>query len=347
MNDFNHCEKIKVLIIQTASIGDVILATPIIEILYKKFPNAIVDVLVKKGNETLFEAHPFLNKTLIWDKSQEKYKNLFHNLYYIRQQKYDIVINVQRFLATGILTVFSKAKITTGFKKNPLSLFFTHRIKHIFGNNTHESDRNLSLISWLVEEAEAQVKLYPSKKDESFILNDKSELYITISPASLWFTKQFSKEQWIYFIQNIPVDLMVYFLGGKDDTVLCNDIIEKSNHIKAKNFAGKLTLLQSAALMKNAQMNFVNDSAAMHLCSAVDAAVTAIFCSTVPAFGFGPLSKQSNIVEIHEKLSCRPCGIHGFHKCPKQHFKCSNDININDLLKTIGIEIPEQNNKIY
>jgi heptosyltransferase-2 len=95
--------------------------------------------------------------------------------------------------------------------------------------------------------------------------------------------------------------------------------------------AGNLTFLESAALMKGAKMNFTNDSAPMHLASAVDAPVTVVYCSTIPGFGFGPLSTNSNIVEVREKLSCRPCGLHGRRSCPEKHFKCALDIRADQL----------------
>lgn len=70
-------------------------------------------------------------------------------------------------------------------------------------------------------------------------------------------------------------------------------------------------------------MNYVNDSAPLHIASAMNAPVTAIFCSTVPAFGFGPLRENGRVVETLEKLDCRPCGLHGHQACPKGHFKCA------------------------
>ena len=93
---------------------------------------------------------------------------------------------------------------------------------------------------------------------------------------------------------------------------------------KVINLSGQLSLLQSAALMKGAQMNYVNDSGPLHLCSAMDAPVTAFFCSTIPGFGFGPLSSVKVVLETKEELSCRPCGMHGKSACPLGHFACGN-----------------------
>src|SRR5262245_23366692 len=99
----------KFLIIQTAFIGDVVLATSIVEKLHARFPDAQIDFLLRKGNEALLQKHPLLNEVLIWEKKKDKFKNLFRLLKLIRKRRYDKVINVQRFAATGMLTVFSKA----------------------------------------------------------------------------------------------------------------------------------------------------------------------------------------------------------------------------------------------
>jgi heptosyltransferase-2 len=100
--------------------------------------------------------------------------------------------------------------------------------------------------------------------------------------------------------------------------------------------AGKLNFLSSAALMEKAKMNYTNDSAPLHFASATDAPVTAIFCSTVPAFGFYPLSSKSFIAETDEKLPCRPCSLHGLKACPLGHFKCAYTIPTSKLLATLS-----------
>jgi heptosyltransferase-2 len=163
----------------------------------------------------------------------------------------------------------------------------------------------------------------------------KTAKYITVSPASLWFTKQYPEEKWIEFIKDIDEDIRVYFLGSENDSELCNSIINKSGHSNSMNLAGKLSFLESTALMRDAVMNFMNDSAPLHLASAVNAKITAIFCSTVPSFGFGPMSEDSIIVQTKEKLKCKPCGLHGLKDCPEDHFKCAMTIDKNELLKRI------------
>jgi lipopolysaccharide heptosyltransferase II len=314
------------LIIQTAFIGDVILATAIVEQLHAAFPNAKIDFLLRKGNESLLFQHPFINDVLIWDKKKGKYANLFRLLHSIRQNNYDEVINLQRFTATGLLTVFAGAKRSTGFRKNPLSLFFSQRIAHQLGNGTHEVDRNLQLIKHLCEIKTGKPKLYPSTTDKKEIEALQQKPYICMAPASVWFTKQLPVDKWVELIDGLADNLVVYLIGAPSDQSLCEAIQAKSQHQQLTILAGKLTFLQSAALMEKARMNYTNDSAPMHIASAMNAPTTAIFCSTVPEFGFGPLSTQSTVLQTPLTLACRPCGLHGRRACPEGHFNCAHSI---------------------
>jgi ADP-heptose:LPS heptosyltransferase len=369
----------KFLVIQTAFIGDVVLATALPEKLHSYFPGAQIDFLVRKGNEALLTNHPYLHEVLIWDKKQHKLTNLWRLIRRIRRTKYDKVINVQRFAATGLLTAFSGAKETIGFDKNPLSFLFTRKIPHIVsapatlqpssvtpsapGPTLHEIDRNQRLIAAFTDDRPAKPRLYPSTDDLTKVQAYKNRPYITVSPASVWFTKQFPPEKWAAFLRLVPASYTVYLLGAPSDKELCKQIqalvaadpssglIAAAAHPPSAvhpplpadarqtadiiNLSGQLSFLQSAALMKEASMNYVNDSAPMHFASAVNAPVTAVYCSTIPAFGFGPLSDKKFIVEIKEPLDCRPCGLHGYRACPRGHFHCAYKIQDAQLLQTL------------
>lgn len=318
----------RILIIQTAFIGDVILATPVIEKLKRFFPHSQIDFLLRKGNENLLENNPHLNQIIIWDKKESKFPNLFKIILRIRKSRYDYVINLQRFVSTGLITVFSGAKTKIGFNKNPLSFLFSEKVNHKIGNGIHEVDRNLSLINQLTDESPQMPKLHPSLKDFENVKQYQTEKYVCIAPTSVWLTKQLPHSKWLELIEKLNPDFFIYLVGGSDDKKDCEEVILKSSHKKIHSLAGKLTFLQTAALMKGAEMNYVNDSAPLHIASAMNAPVTAFFCSTIPAFGFGPLSSKSKIVETAVELRCRPCGLHGYKSCPEKHFKCAETISI-------------------
>ncbi len=328
----------KILVIQTAFIGDVVLSTALLESLHKEYPDITLDILVRKGNEALFNNHPFINSVLIWNKKEKKYKHWLQILQQIRNADYDVVINVQRYAATGLWTAFSNAKIKIGFDKNPFSFLFTHKIKHLAEQNgLHEIQKNHELLSAIGDMTLCKPKLHPSSTDVLKITAFQTKPYICIAPASVWFTKQFPMEQWVKFLNDLVFEGTVYIIGGPGDKRLGDTIIASlpNSQNEIVNLAGQLDFLASAALQAKAVLNYVNDSAPMHFATAVNAPVVAIYCSTIPDFGYGPLSAQSFIVQTQQQLTCRPCGIHGKKACPLGHFSCANTIQMQQLLEPL------------
>ena len=328
-------KKSKILIIQTAFIGDVILATPVIEAIHNFDSSIRIDMLVRKGNESILKDHPKINKLWIWNKKENKTRNQWHLIREFKKEKYDTIINLQRFMSSGLFTVFSGAKTTIGFDKNPLSFRFTNKVKHNIKNGTHEVERNLSLLQSFIEKPDGKMRLYPSKEDLEIVKQYQNSKYIIIAPTSVWYTKQYPAHKWIDFINKVDSDINIYLIGGPDDSNAIDDIINKSENNNISNLCGKLSILQSAALMKLSLMNYVNDSAPLHIASAMDAASTAIFCSTTPDFGFGPRSTDGIIIEADINLKCKPCGLHGRSECKEEHFNCANSIDTNKLIQRL------------
>lgn len=321
----------KFLIIQTAFIGDVILATPLIEKIHDYYKGAEIDFMLRKGNESLLSNHPKINKVLIWDKKNGKYPNLIKLLKQVRKNEYDLVLNLQRFASTGFLTWLSKGKRKVGFEQNPFSFAYDNKYKVFFNEGKHETERNLTLLADFGDSVYFKPRLYPTEQNYKNISEYINDDFVIIAPASVWYTKQFHKNKWIELINKLT-DKKVILIGAPSDSSLCDEIISKAEHKNIINLAGKLSFLDSAEIMKHAKMNYVNDSAPMHLASSVNAPTTAIYCSTIPDFGFGPLSDNSKIIEIETELECRPCGLHGKKTCPEGHFDCSMKININKML---------------
>lgn len=144
-------------------------------------------------------------------------------------------------------------------------------------------------------------------------------------------------EHWVNFISQVKEPYTIYLLGGKENFGECEELKNKCGRQNIVILAGRLTMLQSAALMQKAEWNYTHDSAPLHFCSAVNAPVAAIFCSTDPSLGYTPLADRSVIIQTKESLPCRPCGSHGKKSCPLQHFKCGNNIateQLYSLLKT-------------
>jgi lipopolysaccharide heptosyltransferase II len=318
----------RILVIQTAFLGDVILATPVVSELKRLFPDSQIDMLVKKGNESLLKNSPHITNILVFDKSNGKFQSLFRLVRKVRKQHYDLVINLHRFGSSGVITALSGSKSKYGFRKNPFSFLFTKAFPHEIGNGTHEVERNLSLIREFGAVDCKRPELFTSTENDNKIQPWITESYFCCAPASVWMTKQLPIEKWVELINQLKSKGQVYLIGGKDDYNLCDSIADQTGISKEYNLCGQLNLLDSAALMKSAAMNYVNDSGPMHIASAVNAPVSAFFCSTIPEFGFVPLSDHSHVVQIDKKIDCRPCGFHGHKVCPKGTFECGKEIKI-------------------
>lgn len=299
-----------------------ILATAAISEAKRLFPDAKIDVIVKQGNESLLRGNPHINEVFVFDKSNGKIKELRRFRKIFKSASYDITFNFHRFGSSGILTYLSGAKKRYGFKKNPFSFLFTKSFEHQIGDGTHEVTRNMSMLFEFGASDQVKPQLFPAIKDWEITKRFKSTSYYCIAPASVWFTKQLPAEKWVELIKKLGSDSPIYLLGAPNDSALCSEIIEQSKVAHVYNLAGTLSLLESASLIADAKRTFVNDSAPLHIASSMNAPVTAFFLSTVTAFGFGPLSDDATIKEVHG-LSCKPCGLHGHAKCPLNHFDCS------------------------
>ncbi len=317
----------KVLIIQTAFLGDAVLITSLLEKIRTESPETAIHLLVRKGNESIFQAykHACLERVWTYDKSNKRasWLDLRANL---KQESFDKVFVVQRFFGMGLLSLMIGAKQVFGFAKNPLSWFFTKSYSHPFGNGIHEVERNTALLSdWLGD------KVYKPFLNPAQV-SAPAKNYICISPGSVWETKRLPIQKWIDFIHLLPRDQAIVLMGSPTEKHLSDEIEQACSGWPIFNETGKHPLLASTSIFAQSKVNFVNDSGPMHLSSAVNVPTVALFCSTIPDFGFGPLADQSQIIEVSEKLDCRPCGDHGKKNCPLGHYACGNQISTQKMV---------------
>lgn len=334
----------KVLIIQTSFLGDVILTLPVAQAL-KSFDSSIrVSVLIIPEVKNVFENNPFVDEILIYDKRKSPYslKEFFKIIRTVREKNFDTVLCPHRSLRSALITRYSKAQKRIGFNTSATTRYFTEVVQ--YRKNVHEIIRNLSLLEPLgiVHNKILSPELFPSKQDEEFVtdvltrlgIQDKEKI-IAIAPGSVWFTKRFPEYKFTKLLDMLkPAGIPIVLVGGKDDTGLCSMIKVRSNNYNVYNLAGKLTVLQTAELLKRAAILVTNDSAPLHIGNAVGTRVVAIFGSTIPEFGFYPYGKDDVIFQV-SNLPCRPCGIHGRKKCPIKTFDCMTKIDEMEIASEI------------
>lgn len=309
--------------------GDAVLTTALIEELKVHYPQAQLDYLIYEDHSSLFAGNPKIRRLICIPSRDMTFRKIWKLIQKIRSEKYQMVLTTNNNRFTGLLTALSGAKNKIGFTENPLSGFFTKKVSREKG--IHEVERKLKLIDRKGGSGDGMPRLYPNQSDFQEVSQYQHSPYITLAPASDWYTKQLPMENWLSFLDSIDYPMTVLLIGAARNFALCAEIEAACSNqwITFVNLCGSVSLLQSAALMKGAKMNYCNDSGPMHIASAMDAPVRAVFCSTVEEQGFGPLSRDAKIIQTSEKLDCRPCNAKANEFCPLGHFKCATSISFN------------------
>src|SRR6478736_2274849 len=240
-----------------------------------------VDVLTTPGAASLIETHPSVRRVIRWDKNGEKGPGAWGLGRELRDQGYQRVYLPHRSVRSALIAKLTGAKERIGFADAPLLSRALYTETHPRDTTKHESVR-----------------------------------FIALAPGSIWGTKR-----WPYYpeLAKLLGNRQVVVIGGKDDSALADSILAAAPN--ARNSAGQLSLRESAALIKRAAALVTNDSSPLHLATAVGTPILAIFGSTVPAFGYGPIRPGDRVAELLT-LDCRPCSSHGPQLCPLGHHKC-------------------------
>lgn len=341
-------ESPKILIIQTAFLGDVILALPAVQTLKNIYASSEIDFLCIPSAQNVLQNNPYIRSIIVYDKHFSGTKGFHEIVHLIRDNKYDIILCPHRSFRSAMITYFSGAKVRIGFDKNSFSFLLTGKVH--YETNEHEIKRDLSLMKAIPginipgEKTELKQKLFPSEEDiklvDSLLSYSTStplrtNNLITLSPCSKWFTKQLTEEKTISIINElISKGYTAALIGGNNDIIYCYEVEKAVKSLNLLNFCGELTPLQSSVLISKARAHITVDSAATHIAAATDTPIIEIYGSTIPDFGFYPLTSKHVIIE-NENLDCRPCTDHGRTECPLKHFKCIEDLSAAEIVKKI------------
>lgn len=319
--------KEQILVIQTAFLGDAVLTLPMIQKLKEKYPICFITVLCIPSTKEIFESSAFVDNIIIFDKKfrQKSFYEMVKLIRLVRSRKFTIIYSPHRSYRSTLITFFSGAKSTFGFDIAAMSYLYKKQIK--YQRNQHEVARNLNLIGYDI--SDNNWKILPEINIDPKIINKISNLPLVkennkiaaIAPGSVWNTKVYPHEYFIEIIKTlIGNNYFIILIGGGEDEIKCNDI-EKLFSAKVQSFAGKLNIKESIELLKHCSALISNDSAPTHLGMIAKIPTLTLYCSTVPSFGFFPYSNSGFYVS-YDDLKCKPCGIHGYSKCPLKTFDC-------------------------
>ena len=331
----------RILIIHTAFIGDIVLSTPLIKKIKDTYPDSDITYVTTPSGEAILKNNPHLNNIIVYDKRGEHkgISGVWQLGKRLRYENFNMVITPHRYLRSSILSWLSRSPIRKGYDIASGSCLFTEKIK--YDRTKHEVEKLLSFVA-PENKKRYEIELYPGEKEKmkgdnlwkENLLEDKK--VVVLAPGSKWFTKQWPVEYFNKLAESLKKlsNIKLIVVGGKDEI---NLPIEKENIIDMR---GKTSLLELADILSRADVVVTNDSSPIHIASAFKKPrIFALFGPTIEKFGFFPWSLNSKVFQV-DGLKCRPCGIHGGKSCPEKHFKCMRDILpeevFNEIKKYLG-----------
>ncbi len=290
-----------------------------------------VDVVATPANAPLLANHPAVRRVIVFDKRRDArgLHGLARTAATLREAGYGVAYLAQGSMRSATLARVAGIPVRVGFETSAGRWLYTHRVP--YRDDVHHAERlwRLAMPAGALASAEAlRPRLHPGDAERhavDVVLQGSAaegRPFIALAPGSIWATKR-----WPYYpelVRQLAAETPVVVVGGAVDGDLGRAIASVSPG-RVLDATGRLSLLASAEIIRRARALVTNDSAPMHLASAVGTPTVAIFGPTVPDFGFGPLAPNAATVG-HELLSCRPCDRHGPKACPLGHWRCMRDV---------------------
>ena len=330
-----------------SSFGDIVLSSPLIRVLRSLYPEALIDFLVKSEFAELVKFNPHLSA--VYELKTSDMSELRSLKSRIRQERYDVILDIHNSLRSRYLRIFSRSSRTGVINKRAVARFILVNLKRNFYKRTvpvpvryietaaclGAADDGQGLEIFLPDDTLTMVRSMMTK----YGLGQYGHV-VGIAPAARHFTKRWPQDRFVdlgvLLARTRSVKLLLF--GGREDADHCGDIAQMINaELKsnaAESLAGKLSLLETAAALDECSVVVTNDTGIMHLAAARKRRIVAIFGSTVKEFGFFPYGTENAVLET-KGLYCRPCSHIGLDRCPEGHFRCMGDIQSADVLGAV------------
>lgn len=326
----------KFLIIRLSSIGDIVLMTPAIRCLKKKYPDAAVHFLTKKSFAAVTESNPWIDQFHYFDNNFSEIATA------LRQENFDCVVDLHKNLRTLRL----KQALNTrwlSYRKLSVEKFLLTKLGIDRMPGRHITLRSLDALSPLgvVDDGLGLDYYIPAGKGiyKTSLPSPWNERYIALVIGASYFTKKLPVAQLILLCQRLAVPVIL--IGGKDD-MSEGALIAASDPDRIYNACGTLSLHQSADLVRQSEVVISHDTGLQYIACAFGKPVMAIWGGTSPKLDVEPFYGSREQIEgqsslppyqnfIVPDLPCQPCSNFGTKTCPKGHFKCMKEQDIKKI----------------
>ncbi len=332
----------RIVVVQTAFLGDVVLTTPLLAELRRAHPEARISVVATPVGAEALEGQPFLDDVERFDKRGRGRGPLAMVALAGRLQGADAAVAAQRSARTGLLVRLSGAPHRIGFRGAPGAFAYTEAVP--WRAEGHAVSRYLDLARPLggsPEGADPRPRLEVLAGAGERIAERLRECgvpegarLLAVAPGSVWGTKRWLPSGFAAVLRgSAERGLAAVLVGSGEERPLCREIAEAAG-VGAAVLAGRMTIPDLAAVLGASEALVSNDSGSGHVASAVGTPVVTVFGPTVPAFGYAPFGDGNRVVE-RPGLPCRPCDRHGPDRCPLGHFRCMREIGAEEVLSAL------------
>lgn len=340
---------VNILIVKTSAIGDVIHTLPALNALRRKYPEARIDWLVEEAAADLVLGHKALDTVLVsrrkaWVRDLRQgrvlaaWRGFRDFVKRLRATKYDLLIDFQGLLKSGIFVGLARAKRKVGFGKGMEhaegSYIFLNEPVPPVNMDQHAAIRELLLLKAIGIESEEVVFDLPIGQEQREKVRellasegiDPAKHLVAINPMTTWETKHWRNERFARVAdQLLDRGMAVVFSGGPQD-VQGIEGIRAAMTGKAASLAGKTTLKELAALYERVAVLITTDTGPMHLAAAAGTPVVALFGPTAP-WRTGPFGSGHKI--LRTDIACSPC----LKKHCDQGHACMEQITVDQVVQ--------------
>jgi heptosyltransferase-2 len=320
----------RVLVIQTAYLGDLIWTTPLIQTLGRALPCGKIDILTIPQNYGLLEGLPEVGEIIYYDKRSRlgQLPENYRLLRLLQSKKYQLTVSAHLSLRSALIARASRAGIRLGLAGSAAPRLYTHLAPT--DERQHFVERYLALAQALgIKNLTAELRLIPSpqaRAESARLLEPiKAKGLLAVFPGSVWATKRYPAEKMASAAQAAAGHLGwgVVLLGSRADVKSAKEV-EKRLQMPFIDLSGKTSLSQLKGVVASCDVCLANDSGGLHLATALGIPVVAIYGPTHPRQGIGPWRGKS--ISICAKVPCSPCSAHGSKTCPRGDMLCMETI---------------------
>ena len=333
----------RICVMQTAYLGDVVLSTAMLTALADRYPESEVHVVTTPQAAPLLECHPHVAAVHVFDKrgAHRSPLGMARFAKTLRAVRFDVALCPHPSFRSALLLAMARIRRRIGFDDSAGKWLHTGIVeKH---RSQHEVRRVLSLLTALgigyrdsyrpLLVPDPAIEEATDAKLKEIGLRGKKPV-VGVNPFSVWETKRWLPERFASLMDRLAAEdgYRVLLIGGPDDRAEADALLAKCSR-KHADAVGKLDLRELMWALKRCDAYVTCDSGPMHMAAALDVPVVAVFGSTVPAQGYAPYSDHAVVVET--TLECRPCGPHGYDRCPLGHFLCMRKVQVDDVLAAV------------